>query len=165
VQVNYGVKFGHGDLKLNLLLSRLLSAKQSEATGLPDLDYTGTVTFFGAGLGSSYPRMKANVNAVYTIGNFAFDGRVRYISSMTNRAGSIFPGEASFTGVPAVSYVDLGVSWKMGFLGKDSQLRLGVNNVTNKQPPVYAPNVQSGTEASLYDVIGRRIFGQVIMKF
>jgi hypothetical protein len=40
-----------------------------------------------------------------------------------------------------------------------------VNNVADKQAPEYAPNVQSGTESSLYDVIGRRIFGQVIVKF
>ena len=151
-----------GDLALNLLWTHTLSAKTSEGPGLPLLDYKGTVTFFGAGLGSSVPEDKANLSAVYTMGDFAFDGRLRWISSMDNRAGVIFPGETSFTGVPSVTYVDLGVSWK--FMG-DSQLRLGVNNVADEQPPEYAPNVQSGTESSLYDVIGRRFFGQVIVKF
>ncbi len=163
LQVNYRVDVPGGDLALNLLWTHLLSSKTSEAPGLPVLDYKGTVTFFGAGLGSSNPENKANLNAVYTIGDFAFDARVRWIDKMENRAGVIFPGETSFTGVPSVTYVDLGASWKI--LGSDSQLRVGVNNVTDKQPPEYAPNVQSGTESSLYDLIGRRIFGQVVVKF
>jgi outer membrane receptor protein involved in Fe transport len=102
---------------------------------------------------------------VYTIGDFAFDARVRWIDSMDNRAAVIFPGETEFTGVPSITYFDLGASWRMGFLGSDSQLRVGVNNVTNEDPPVYAPNVQSGTDPSMYDVIGRRVFGQIIVKF
>jgi outer membrane receptor protein involved in Fe transport len=165
LQVNYAIPLPKGDLRLNLLLVQNLSAKTQEAENLPHLDYSGTVTFFGAGLGSSSPETKANLSAVYTIGDFAFDARLRYISSMDNRAGAIFPGETSFTGVPDVTYLDLGASWKLGFLGNESQLRIGVNNVADKQAPEYAPNVQSGTESSLYDVIGRRIFGQVIVKF
>jgi outer membrane receptor protein involved in Fe transport len=162
LQVNWRVDVPGGDLALNLLATYLLSAETQEAPGLPLLDYKGTVTFFGAGLGSSAPEMKANLNAVYTVGDFAFDGRVRWIDSMENRAAVIFPGETSFTGVPSVTYLDIGASWR--FMG-NSQLRLGVNNVTDEQPPEYAPNVQSGTESSLYDVIGRRIFGQVVVQF
>ncbi|NUO16279.1 MAG: TonB-dependent receptor [Planctomycetaceae bacterium] len=165
LQINYGIRVPGGDLKTSLLLTRLLSSEKQDSPDLPLIDYSGTVTFFGEDLGSSAPEMKANLSAVYTVGNFAFDARVRWIDSMDNRAGAIFPGETSFTGVPSVTYLDLGASWKMGFLGNDSQLRIGVNNVTDKQPPVYAPNVQSGTESSLYDVIGRRIFGQIILKF
>ncbi len=165
LQVNYGVPMPVGDLRLNLLWVHNLTAETQDAPGLPWLDYSGTVTFFGAGLGSSIPEDKANLSAVYTIGDFAFDGRLRWISSMDNRAGAIFPGETSFTGVPSVTYLDIGASWKLGFLGSESQLRIGVNNVADEQPPEYAPNVQSGTESSLYDVIGRRIFGQIIVKF
>jgi hypothetical protein len=165
LQVNYGLPLPAGDLRLNLLVSHNLSAETQETDDLPTLDYSGTVTFFGAGLGSSNPETKANLSAVYTIGDFAFDARVRWIDSMDNRAAVIFPGETSFTGVPSVTYLDLGASWKMGFIGTDSQLRVGVNNVSDKQPPEYAPNVQSGTESSLYDLIGRRVFGQVIIKF
>jgi iron complex outermembrane receptor protein len=46
-----------------------------------------------------------------------------------------------------------------------SALRVGVNNVFNKQPPQYAPNVQSGTDPSTYDVIGRRWFARVELGF
>ena len=109
-----------------------------------------------------FPEIKTNLTAVYNINKFSFDARLRWIDSMKNRAAVQFPGETSFTGVPSVTYLDLGATWNFW---RNSSLRIGVNNVADKQPPVYAPNVQSGTEPSLYDVIGRRIFGQVIVKF
>ncbi len=40
-----------------------------------------------------------------------------------------------------------------------------MNNVFDKQPPTYQPNVQSGTDPSTYDVIGRRVYARVNMKF
>ena len=165
LQVNYGTQFGNVDMRSSLLWVHSLKAETQEADNLPSLDYSGTVTFFGAGLGSSNPDDKLVLSNVFTIGDWAFDTRVRWISSMDNRAGAIFPGETSFTGVPSVTYFDVGVSWKTAFLGGETQLRLGVNNVSDEQPPEYSPNVQSGTESSLYDMIGRRVFGQVIVKF
>jgi outer membrane receptor protein involved in Fe transport len=85
---------------------------------------------------------------------------------MTNRLLTIFPGEVEFGGgppnVPAVTYVDLGASWDVS---PNIRLRVGVNNVADEQPPLYSPNVQSGTEPSLYDVVGRRAFGQIELKF
>ena len=47
----------------------------------------------------------------------------------------------------------------------NAAFRLGVNNVFDEQPPEYAPNVQSGTDPSLYDVVGRRVFGQIILTY
>jgi outer membrane receptor for ferrienterochelin and colicin len=44
-------------------------------------------------------------------------------------------------------------------------VRAGLNTAFDKQPPTYAPNVQSGTDPSLYDIVGRRWFAQVRMKF
>lgn len=165
MQLSWGFPVWKGDLRNNLLWVHNLKAKTQEADSLPSLDYSGTVTFFGAGLGSSNPEDKINLSSVYTIGDWAIDTRARWIAGMNNRAGAIFPGETSFTGTSSVTYFDLGVSWKTEFLGGETQLRVGVNNVGDEQPPEYAPNVQSGTESSLYDVIGRRFFGQVIVKF
>lgn len=42
---------------------------------------------------------------------------------------------------------------------------LGVNNVTDEETPVYSPNVQSGTDPSTYDIIGRRAFASVNLRF
>ena len=166
LQLGYATDLPVGSLNLNLLVSYLLSAELQDSPTLPTLDYKGTVSYFGAGAGTSYPEIKANLTGVYTIGDFTVDGRLRWIDSMKNRASVQFPGETQPTGVGSVAYTDLAVSWTMGgFLGENSTLRIGMNNVFDKQPPQYAPNVQSGTEPSLYDVVGRRIFGSINFRF
>jgi outer membrane receptor protein involved in Fe transport len=64
--------------------------------------------------------------------------------------------------VGSVTYWDVGATWNFA---ENMSVRLGVNNALDKQPPTYQPNVQSGTDPSLYDIIGRRVFAQVNMKF
>lgn len=165
LQVNYATDLPAGNLRLNFLLNYLLSSEQQEFAGLPTIDYSGTVAYFGSGLGTSFPEIKWNLTGVYTIGDFAFDARVRWIDSMKNRASMQFPGETQPTGVSSVTYLDVGATWNMGKFLEGSSIRVGLNNAFDKQPPQYAPNVQSGTEPSLYDVIGRRIFASVNFKF
>jgi outer membrane receptor protein involved in Fe transport len=161
LQLNYSVGLPKGELGFNLAYNYLLSFKQSDRPGLPALDYAGTVSYFGAGLGTSFPEQRANLTGQYAIGPFAVQARLRWIGDMENRAAVQFPGE-TFKGVPSISYLDLSASWK--FMDK-SMFRIGMNNVMDKQPPAYAPNVQSGTDPSTYDVIGRRIFGQISIGF
>lgn len=161
LQLNYSVGLPVGEMALNLAYNYLLSYEQSDRPGLPAIEYAGTVSYFGAGLGSSFPEQRANLTGQYAVGPFAFMARLRWIGDMENRAAVQFPGE-NLKGVPSIAYLDLSASWK--FMDK-SQFRIGVNNVNDKQPPQYSPNVQSGTDPSTYDVIGRRIFGQITVGF
>ena len=151
-----------GTVQTGLLLTHLLEWNQQELAGLPVLDFAGTVSFFGEGLGTSFPEWKAVWNTRWSVGQFDFDARAQYISSMDNRASVIFPGETSFTGVDAIWYWDLAGTWN---ITDGASVRLGVNNVFDEQPPTYAPNVQSGTDPSLYDIVGRRVFGQIILQY
>ncbi|HYD45754.1 MAG TPA: hypothetical protein VEA79_10880, partial [Phenylobacterium sp.] len=64
--------------------------------------------------------------------------------------------------VPATWYTDIDVTWG---ITDNVELKLGVNNVADQQPRIYAPNVQSGTDPSTYDVIGRRAFGSIKLRF
>ncbi|MCU0975831.1 MAG: TonB-dependent receptor [Steroidobacteraceae bacterium] len=165
LQISYATPLPAGTLRLNFLLNYLLSFKQQDADFLPKIEYAGTVSYFGSGLGTSFPDMKMNLTGVYSIGDFDFDARLRWIDSMKNRTSVQFPGETEPTGVGSVTYLDVGVTWNMNKFLEGSSIRLGLNNATDKQPPTYAPNVQSGTEPSLYDVIGRRFFASVNFKF
>lgn len=163
LQVDYGFDIGSaGSVDLNLLVNYLLGFDLQERVDLPTHDYVGTVSYFGEGLGTSYPEMRANLNAAWRKGPFSAGLRARWIDAMDNRAGVQFPGEFSFTGTQAMTYVDLSLGWRFR---ENSELRLGVNNVFNEEPPLYAPNVQSGTDPSLFDVVGRRVFGQVNFRF
>lgn len=161
LQLNYSVGLPKGELGINFLYNYLLSFKQADRPGLPAIDYAGTISYFGAGLGTSFPEQRANITGQYAIGPFGVQARLRWIGDMENRAAVQFPGE-TFKGVPSIAYLDLSASWK--FMEKSS-LRIGINNVNDKQPPTYSPNVQSGTDPSTYDVIGRRIYGQVTVGF
>lgn len=165
VQLGYNLPtpFVGGDavLKLNALANYLISYKVEELPGL-DFEYADTVAFFGAGLGQTFPRWKGVLNAEWDFGAVSFDTRVRYIDAMKNRAEVIFPGETSFTGTPSVVYVDAAVQAEFE---EHLTLRLGMTNLFDKQPPVYAPNVQSGTDPSVFDVIGRRAYIQARLRF
>lgn len=76
--------------------------QQDPISGVPELDFAGTVSYFGAGLGTSFPEWKATINTNWSVGDFKFDMRNRYIASMENRLNVEFPGETEFTGTDAV---------------------------------------------------------------
>jgi outer membrane receptor protein involved in Fe transport len=159
---SWGFDAGPGYVNLNALLNHVLAWEQSDGAGLPKIDYAGTVGYFGAGLGQSFPEWNANLTGTYAWRDYTFDTRIRYIGEMDNRAAAQYAGETSLTGVDAITYVDLGASWA---LTETVNLRLGVNNVFDAEPEEYAPNVQSGTDPSLYDIVGRRYVASFRMRF
>ena len=152
-----------GSVRMNALITHVLEFKQQDpVAGVPELDFAGTISYFGAGLGTSFPKWKATVNAMWEVNDFTLTTRGRFIDSMENRLNKEFPGETSFTGVDAVWYWDVAGTWAVT---DNVEFQLGVNNVFDKDPETYAPNVQSGTDPSTYDVIGRRVFGGVKLRF
>lgn len=161
-----GLPANAGTIRANLLLNNLLEFTQRDAPGLPEIDYKGTVSFFGAGLGTSFPEMKSTLTLGYDVGDFSFDVRGRYTAAMDNRITRLYPGERNFgalrNDVDAIWYWDVAGTWNVTDV---AQLRLGVNNVADEQPPLYSPNVQSGTDPSSYDVIGRRVFASLRLRF
>lgn len=154
-------RVGMGELSLGLNWTHLLSYKSRSATFLPEKELAGTIPYFGAGLGQAFPKDKLMFSVGYDFGPVALDARYRWFSSMTNRMAVNFPGE-KFTGTPATGYLDVGVSAE---IMKVLTLRVGLNNALDQQARTYAPNVQSGTDPSTFDVIGRRLFVQASAKF
>lgn len=147
-------------ISLDGFFNYLIDYKVQELPGIT-LDYADTVSYFGAGLGTSFPRFKATVNAAWKFGKLTVSSRVRYIDGMQNRASVQFPGESSFTGVGSVVYADFALQADVGPL----TWRIGVNNAFDRKPPQYTPNVQSGTDPSLYDVVGRRGYISARLRF
>ena len=167
LQVNYAldaeeVGLGNiGTFNLNTVLSYLIEWNQRVDSWAPTLDYAGTIAYFGAGLGQSFPEWKATTNLTWNYEDLTSNIRARYIGSMTNRASVEFPGE-KFTGVDAVWYFDVSASYNVT---EALTLTVGVNNAFDKKPELYAPNIQSGTDPSTYDVIGRRLFASARVRF
>jgi outer membrane receptor protein involved in Fe transport len=48
---------------------------------------------------------------------------------------------------------------------KNYSIRVGLLNALDQKPRIYEPNVQSGTDPSTYDVVGRRLMAQAQLKF
>jgi len=165
MQLAYGFEpalIENDQFDVSLLVNYLFDFKSQALDNLPVLDYAGTASFFGAGLGTSFPEWKAYLNMNYSFDGIGLQARARYIDGMDNRASVIFPGEdAAFTGTDSVVYVDTSVSFDI----EQFTFTVGLNNLFDKRPPEYAPNVQSGTDPSLFDVIGRRAFGSVRLRF
>jgi iron complex outermembrane receptor protein len=148
-------------LSANLLVNYLIDFKVEELPGTM-IDYAGTVSYFGAGLGTSFPRWKGNLNLAWNMKPFTLESRIRYIHKMANRITRQFPGEeALVSGTPSVFYFDFGVAADF----KPLTLRIGLNNAFNRRPPEYSPNVQSGTDPSLFDVIGRRAYVSATLRY
>ena len=150
-------------IDFNLLVSYLIDFKEEQLPGVV-LDYAGTAGYFGqgfsAGGGSSHPEWKASLNTAWKLDPITLTSRVRYIDGMSNRQALQYPGEVT-SGPDSVVYVDVAGQVDIGAM----TFRIGVNNLFDKQPPQYKPNVQSGTDPSLYDVIGRRAYVAAKLRF
>lgn len=147
-------------INFNLLLNYLFDFKVTGLGGL-QTDYAGTASYFGAGLGTSFPEWKGTMNVGFNLNKgLSLQSRIRYIDAMENRAARQYIGE-TFTGPGSVWYFDFAVQGQV----ENMTLRLGLNNAFDRKPPTYAPNVQSGTDPSTYDVIGRRFYVSARLKF
>lgn len=159
-----GLGADSGSFAMSVLMTYVNSyVFDSSNARFPTTDQAGTIPFFGQGLGQAFPEFKFTVNAQYAIDDLTVRTRIRYIDAMRNKADLIFPGESRFfTGVPATYYVDLAVEYQ---LLENLGLTLGVDNVFDQEARSYQPNIQSGTDPSTYDVIGRRYFFQAHVRY
>lgn len=150
-----------GKLDFSAVTSWTNKWQQQDRPDLPTLDYAGTIAYFGEAFGSAFPEWKGVLTTQYTVGKWSADLRGRYVGSMANRQSIQFPGEVN-TGVPSTWYLDVGVEWQPVEWGR---VRLGLVNALDQDPRLYTPNQQSGTDPSVYDVLGRRIYGTVQLTF
>ncbi|HEU4781134.1 MAG TPA: TonB-dependent receptor [Steroidobacteraceae bacterium] len=158
VQVDFGVGLGKaGKLDLNLLGNWLQKWEISYLSGLPVIDYRGTI---GDIVGGAFPDYKLLLNARWTRENFGAGLRVQHLPAMANKYASYDP--FTTVGVPSITYLDANVSWRMDDV---LELRVGVENLTDETPPIYTAGVQMNTDPSTYDVLGRRYFLRANMKF
>ncbi|HAD85077.1 MAG TPA: TonB-dependent receptor [Brevundimonas sp.] len=119
-------------------------------------DYVGTI---GTGTGSATPEWRHTVSGSWSLDPFSLTATARYIDAMDH--SNTLTGGAG-TGTDSVWYFDLRGSWDVN---DTVSLRAGVNNLLDEQPQLYSPNVQSNTDPSTYDVLGRRYFVGLTARF
>jgi len=160
LQVDWNVEAGPGVVSLNLLASWLDTYTIVPPPGLPEEDQAGLVGLFSGG---SYPEWKWMVNLRYEWQALTLGAGWRYVDAMLNRDP---PGFDWNYRVPSQDYLDLfaGHVFEAGALD-GLTLRVGVENLTDETPPLVPSAIQANTDASQYDVLGRRYFLNLSYRF
>jgi outer membrane receptor protein involved in Fe transport len=157
--VNWGMPIGEsfGDFGVQWVTTWVEKYETQTTSVDPMYDYVGTI---GSTTGSSTPELKSTLTLSWSMDAFQTQLTTRYIDAMVH-ANSVPTPPSPGTGVPDTFYLDLSASYD---ITDNVSIRATVNNLTDQEPRLYSPNVQSNTDPSLYDVLGRRYFVGVNFK-
>ena len=128
-----------------------------EVTGDP-VDYAGIIT---SGTGG-YADFKSNLTVSVAGDNWDAQYQARYIAGMDSFACIGKEDSCYAPSTPTVVYHDISGNY---LVNDTVTLSAGVNNLFDKQPPYYTGNNDSNTDPYTYDVLGRRFFAGVNVKF
>ncbi|MNH85108.1 Vitamin B12 transporter BtuB precursor [compost metagenome] len=159
VDVAFNVLFatdGFGDFGVNVLSTWVEKYTSQLSSVDPIYDFVGTI---GSGTGSATPEWRHTISANWALDPFTVTATARYIDEMVH-SNTLTGGTG--TGTPEIWYFDLRGTWDVN---DTVSLRAGVNNVFDEQPPLYTPNIQSNTDPSTYDVLGRRYYVGLTARF
>ena len=156
-QVDWGLDLadagiGKGSLAVNLSGTYLREFNIKAVSTAPFLDYSGTIGNSTVGVGT-FPRWKATMTTSYALGPASLGLRWFYIDGMDDFTAISNP-TARRPGVPGYNRFDLFGSYE---INKIVSLRAGVDNLGNKEPPVFG-GILGTTEPGTYDPLGRRFW-------
>lgn len=117
----------------------------------PTLDYVGTI---GVDPGDYLPEYKGSFTLSYNLDKFGLDVRTRYLDNAKHK-NDVPVEDATSTGVPATWYVDVAADYSVT---DNLTLKAGLLNALDQDIRQYDPFVDSQTDPSTYDVIGRRFY-------
>ncbi len=114
------------------------------------------------------PKWLLNLIMSYDRGPIGFDVSGRFVSSgeynTTYVSGELDPADQN---LPSNFTLNTGVRYMLKSLPGAPDLYFTISNVLNKAPPIMPGNALTGfgTNAALYDTMGRYFFGGVRMRF
>jgi iron complex outermembrane receptor protein len=103
----------------------------------------------------AYPRFKATTQLDWTFGRFTTNLTGRFIDSVRDTADAIE--------LKSRYYLDVSIDYRLPFLNDSLLLSVGVNNVTNSDPPACPACNNGAFDPGTYDVPGR--FGFVRLTY
>jgi len=164
-EARYTTGLGNGTLGLGAVASYLIH-KKIAPTGGALIDVAGEVGGRNAG---GMPDFKATLSANYEADRWGAFLQARYID------GGLYdvtfgPEDLSKedNSIGAVVYVDMSAKYKLdGVIGSGAEIYAGVDNLFDRTPPVAPIDFisNSATNASIYDVIGRKYYVGVRARF
>ena len=158
-QLDWRFDLGPGMLGFNWLVSYLDSFEQVAFPGDEPSESAGII----GGFAGSYPEWKSSFNVGYTWGALGVNARWRYIDEMTDSSWQEPPDVYT---VDAMNYFDLSGSYAVdeGML-EGLTLRVGIENLTDEEPPLVPTGPQDNTDPSQYDMLGKRYYINATYKF
>jgi outer membrane receptor protein involved in Fe transport len=170
---------GLGSLLFSLEATKLNELKTEPIAGQPSYDCVG---LWGAICGGGNPKWRSVFDTTWSTPWAGLDVnlRWRYYGNGENEgnSGQIVLSTLPYqplAHIPAYSYFDLAASFNVY---KNIRLRLGVNNITDKVPPLVVgaacttsspnasgANCNGNTYPGIYDAMGRYVFTQLTAQF
>jgi outer membrane receptor protein involved in Fe transport len=155
LQVDWSMVAGPGRVGASFYLTHVQSWKYSDPSG-GTIEYAGTIG--GGGVSRALPEWKSLLSLNYEWREARLFARWQYIDGMTDAIYRNDPMYPDFE-VPSRNYLDLGASitFSKGTL-EGLTARVGVDNATDTEPPVFPSYSQANTDPAVYDVLGRRYY-------
>ncbi|MCD7097148.1 TonB-dependent receptor [Stenotrophomonas sp. MMGLT7] len=143
---------------------------------LPDTTDPSTVTIHNAGKYTysygNFPRWRGLATLGWTLGDWSASWRIRYIGNTQIGSSDLEQGlSADYDQAGVVrkigAYVYHSVQLGYEFQPWHTRLELGVDNIADKQPPLYYANnvTNANTDVATYDLLGRYYWARATVKF
>ena len=171
ISASYNRSIGAGRLALSF--NGTWTDEYAFDTGIPTATTDGIgdcVGYHGNVCGTPVPEWRHQARIGYTF-DFGFGASVRWRHfgsvdwDQTSTDGDVGTGAAASVGdIGSQDYFDLTLSYDLDPV----MLRLGVNNIFDKEPPIIAGNyggTNGNTYVETYDPVGRRIFVSATLQF
>ncbi|MBU6208028.1 MAG: TonB-dependent receptor [Alphaproteobacteria bacterium] len=158
IQVNWGWRVhnaAHGRIYLSSDIGYTAHYMVQTLAGSAFQDFAGTNT-----VGSSFPHWKALTTLGYKSDAFGLGLRWHYQAAMQDISAVLTPNAVQ-AGVPEYDLFDL---FSTMTIAKKFEMRFGINNLFDKQPPVVSSS-QNGADPSVFDFIGRQFYVGAKIKF
>jgi iron complex outermembrane recepter protein len=141
-------------------------------TPFPGAHTYNCVALFGQSCATVNPRWRHNLRLTWeSPWNVELSAMWRFIGAVSLDSNTSDPtlsngGYDAFDArMPNISYLDLSAAWK---IMRGVQIRAGVNNLFDKDPPIVSANVAAGGAANsypTYDQLGRELFVAFTLRY
>ncbi|MGH6780499.1 MAG: TonB-dependent receptor domain-containing protein [Sphingomonadaceae bacterium] len=166
LQVDWSVSAGDvglddrwGALSVNAVVSYMDRYSIQTLQGAPFVNYAGTIGNTQIGDAISHPEWKSVANFTYSVGNADLSLRWRWIDAMENSA-NVGAVTQTALGVTDRHYFDLTGRYR---INETTEVRAGMLNLADEMPPVWTG--EGATDPAIYDVLGRRFYVGLNLRF
>lgn len=148
--VRYSVDSSFGGLNFTLGASKL--SEMTEVSTLPNGNLQVNRKLGRALIREAYPEWRANFSTRWTRDQWA----VNYSARMIGDTEETFGGQQLH--IPTIVYQNIAANYQVN---EQLGVRIGVDNLTDKQPPVSRVNVNINFDQNTYSAVGRFMYLQV----